>query len=366
MMRLPQSQLEAWVKTKVGLPARQVLTRQILSEYHLDKIRSVLDYVKRCSPFYRRRFASREPGALSDLRELVDWPTTTSDDLRRDPLAFLCVSQSAVERVVTLPARRPQDPAKRLFFSAADLELAVDFFHHGFSTLVAPGQKMLILMPCRRPYSVGDLLARGLARLPVSSVRHGPLQSPEEAVDAMLQHDIDCLVGAPSEMLALARHRGARRIPAGKIRSVWLGTQNLLRDMADEIGRFWGSPVYQHYGASEMCPGGGVQCAARDGFHLREADLFIEIVHPQTDQPVGDGIYGEVLVTTLTREAMPLVRYRTGHMAAFMRGACLCGSRMRRLTPILHRSGIKTFNRPNTEIEPCILRGGFDTTAKEA
>lgn len=335
MTTMPQSPLEAWVRIKIGLPAREALTRQNLGNYQLDKLRGVLDYVKRRSPYYRNRLADFDPAALNSFEALARWPTTSAADLRQDPLAFLCVSQSAVERVVTLPVRRPQDPPKRLFFSAADLELAVDFFHHGFSTLVAPGQKMLILMPCQRPYSVGDLLARGLNRLSVSCVRHGPLDSPAAAIDAILHQNVDCLVGIPSEMAALVRYPGARRIPAGRFRSVWLGTQNMLRDGADEIGRFWGSPVYQHYGAAEMCPGGGVQCAARDGFHLREADLFIEIIHPLTGRPVADDTYGEVLVTTLTREAMPLVRYRTGHIAAFISGTCRCGSRLRRLTSIL-------------------------------
>ena len=83
-----------------------------------------------------------------------------------------------------------------------------------------------------------------------------------------------------------------------------------------------------------MCPGGGVQCEVRDGFHLREADLFFEIIDPRTGWIVRDGTYGEVVVTTLTREAMPLVRYRTGHTAAIMTAACPCDSGLRRLTAV--------------------------------
>lgn len=326
--------LDAWVKAKIGWPVHRMLTRQALSAYQLERLRSTLDYVKRRSPFYRRHFVDHAVESLQCLSDLVRWPLTAADDLRKDPLAFLCISQSSVERVVTLPSSRSPETPIRLYFSAADLELAVDFFCHGFATAVAPGQRMLVLMPCQSPYSVGDLLSRGLARLSVHAIAHGPLQTPQKAVAAILRDRIDCLVGVPAEMAALSRHPARSRIPCGQIKSIWLGTQNTRRCESDEIGRAWGCRVFQHYGAAEMCPGGGVQCLKQDGFHLREADLFVEILDPQTARPAADGTYGEVVVTTLTREAMPLVRYRTGHRAAFMKTVCPCGSRLRRLTSI--------------------------------
>jgi phenylacetate-coenzyme A ligase PaaK-like adenylate-forming protein len=236
-----------------------------------------------------------------------------------------------VERVVTLPPRAIGERPRRFFFSAADLELAVDFFQHGFSTLLLPGQRMLILMPCDRPYSVGDLISRALTRLSVSPIPHGLLQSPDASVEAVLEHGIDCLVGIASQMAAFSRYSGTARIPPGQIRSIWLGMENAQSELVKEISRSWGCPVFQQYGADELCPGGGVQCQARDGFHLREADLFIEVVDPQTSLPLADGSVGEVVVTTLTRQAMPLVRYKTGHRAAIMTEPCPCGSVLRRM-----------------------------------
>ena len=334
MTTFAQTPLDAWVKAKIGLPDHRKLTRRDITSYQLAQLRITLDYVKRRSSFYRRHFAAHGVESLQRLADLVRWPLTTSDDLRRDPLQFLCISQSAVERVVTLPSPSLREFPKRFYFSAVDLELAVDFFHRGFATAVVSGQRMLILMPCQSPYSVGDLLSRGLSRLPAHAVAHGPLQSPQAAVAAILKERIDCLVGVPAEMAALSRHPDCARVPRGQIKSVWLGTQNTRRFEAEEIGRAWGCPVFQHYGASEMCPGGGVQCEARAGFHLREADLLIEILDPYTVRPVPEGTTGEVVVTTLTREAMPLVRYRTGHLAAVMASPCPCGSGLRRLTSI--------------------------------
>lgn len=331
MTTYAQTPLDAWVKSRIGLPDQRELTRQALAAYQLERLRITLDYAMRHSPFYRRHFAAHAVESLQSLSDLAQWPLTTADDLRKDPLSFLCISQGAVERVVTLTPRSSPKAPIRLYFSAADLELAVDFFHHGFATAVAPGQRMLVLMPCRSPYSVGDLLSRGLTRLSVHAVAHGPMQSPRAAVEAILQNRIDCLVGVPSEIAALSQYPGRKHIPSGQIKSIWLGTQNTRRWVAGDIGRAWGCQVFQHYGAAEMCPGGGVQCRVRDGFHLREADLFIEIVDPDTAKPAADGTCGEVVVTTLTREAMPLVRYRTGHRAAVMAVSCPCGTVLRRL-----------------------------------
>jgi phenylacetate-coenzyme A ligase PaaK-like adenylate-forming protein len=77
--------------------------------------------------------------------------------------------------------------------------------------------------------------------------------------------------------------------------------------------------------------GGGVECDAHEGYHLREADLFFEIVDPGTGLPVSLGQTGEIVFTTLTRMAMPLIRYRTGDLARFLADPCPCGTLLPRL-----------------------------------
>ncbi|MFO7497620.1 MAG: hypothetical protein R6X05_18515 [Desulfobacterales bacterium] len=88
---------------------------------------------------------------------------------------------------------------------------------------------------------------------------------------------------------------------------------------------------------TEMGYGGGVACEARDGCHLREADIFVEVVDPETGLGVPDGVAGEVVFTTLAISAMPLIRYRTDDLARFLPEPCPCGSRLRRLGKIAGR-----------------------------
>lgn len=347
-MTLKKTPLENWIKGKIGFRPQESLTREALTDYQVDRLRKTLDYVKEHSPFYRPRLATHFSAGINKPEDLTDWPLTTADDIRKDPLQFLCVSQGEVSRVVTLPSNESGLRPKRIFFTEGDLELTVDFFHQGMSTLVEPGQRVLILMPGNQPDSVGDLLARGLARLNVQSYVHGPVRDPAETIAAILDLNIDCLVGIPVQVLGLVRHPRGRDIPGGRIKSLVLSTDYVSRAIVSEINRLWGCPVYPHYGTTEMGYGGGVTCAALKGYHLREADLFFEIIDPVSGQPVSPGQEGEVVFTTLTRKAMPLIRYRTGDLSAFIPDPCSCGSEIRRLGQV--RSGRE--NRLQ-------LKGGF-------
>ena len=88
---------------------------------------------------------------------------------------------------------------------------------------------------------------------------------------------------------------------------------------------------------TEMGLGGGVDCAAHMGYHLREADLYFEIIDPTTGEPLPDGETGEIVFTTLHRTAMPLIRYRTGDLSRFLPGPCGCGTILKRLDRVRDR-----------------------------
>ncbi len=153
-----------------------------------------------------------ETDPVQRLEDMARLPFTTSDDLKRHPLRFLCVSQTSIERCVTLQSSGTTGPAKRLFFTREDLEHTLDFFHHGMSTLVQSGDRVMILLPGGgRPDSVADLLSRALARMDVQSLAPGP--DSQTTLDAIVQQGVTCLVGAPVQVLALARSDQRRKMP---------------------------------------------------------------------------------------------------------------------------------------------------------
>jgi len=337
MLKTP---LESWIQGKISkaMDPAVPLTRSCLEAYQLQKIRETLLYVCQNSPFYRHLLGDAETDPVQRLEDMSRLPFTTSDDLKRQPLRFLCVSQTSIERCVTLQSSGTTGPAKRLFFTREDLEYTLDFFHHGMSTLVKPGDRVMILLPGGgRPDSVADLLSRALARLDVQTLSTGPVVDLKTNLEAVIQQGATCLVGAPVQVLALARYGRGENCLKNRIKSVLLTADHIPSAVVDAIESAWNCKVYRHYGMTEMGWGGGVECEARDGYHLREADLFVEIVDPETGRPLPEGERGEIVVTTLTRAGMPLIRYRTGDISRFHNSPCACGTVLKRLDRITGR-----------------------------
>ena len=331
--------LEAWIreKTRIGPgPAGRSFV-EALEDYQLRRVNETIDYARRNAPFYRRHLASLPAAPLSALSDIARIPFTTPSDLAGDPFGFLAVRQDDVARIVTLRTSGSTGEAKRLFFTEEDLELTVDFFHHGMSTLVRPGQRVAVLLPGERPDSVGDLLARGLRRMDVHALVYGPVTDPVHAACAVASFGAHCLVGIPTQVLAVARSRAGAAIGKGRIESVLLSTDYVPRAIAKTLEEVWGCRVFTHYGMTEMGLGGGVECEALDGYHLREADLYFEVVDHETGEACPDGVTGEVVFTTLTRRGMPLIRYRTGDIARIIPEPCPCGSVLRRMERVRGR-----------------------------
>lgn len=311
--------LENWIIRKSGIG---VSSRKLLEEYQLELIRKTIDYTKNNSQFYceqLKNINSDELCSFSDMRKI---PFTFPQDIQIEPFRFLCVPQSEIKRVVTLNTTGTSGKEKRIFFSEEDLNQTVEFFIYGMSCLVNKTDRVMVLLPGGSFGSIGDLLKKALEKENIECFVHGVIIDPEETAREIIEKEITCLVGIPSQVMCLSRLRSD--IFGSRIKSVLLSTdyvpETLIRELTDQ----YGCRVFTHYGMTEMGYGGGVECEALNGYHMREADLFFEIVDPITGLPLPDGQWGEVVFTTLNRIAMPLIRYRTGDIAAFSGETCPC------------------------------------------
>jgi phenylacetate-coenzyme A ligase PaaK-like adenylate-forming protein len=149
-----------------------------------------------------------------------------------------------------------------------------------------------------------------------------------------------CIIGLPVQMLALARHPSALAAHVfRRLRAIVLCSDHVPHSIVRAVRQRSACEVFQHYGSTEMGLGGGVDCSAHMGYHMREADLYFEIVSSQTGAPLPDGEFGEVVFTTLGRTGMPLIRYRSGDISRILPGPCDCGSIVRRLDQVRERIG---------------------------
>jgi phenylacetate-coenzyme A ligase PaaK-like adenylate-forming protein len=319
--------LDPWIAGRTGSDAGA--SRAAVTDHQLGGLNDTLALVADASRFYRGRL----PHRLASLDELGQLPFTTADDLRADPMGFVCGSQGRISRVVTLDTSGTTGPPKRVAFTTADQELTIDFFAVGMSTFTRPGDRVAILLPGETPGSVGDLLATALTRIGATAMLHGVVLDPDRSRQRLIDDKADVAVGIPTHMLAVARDPG----PQPVMRSVLVSTDHLPDAIVETLETTWGCTVYDHYGMTEMGLGGGVECEARDGYHIREADMIFEVIDPATGEPVTDGHPGEVVFTTITRSGMPLIRYRTGDLSRLLSGTCLCGSVVKRLARVRSR-----------------------------
>jgi phenylacetate-coenzyme A ligase PaaK-like adenylate-forming protein len=337
--------LDKWIKEKTNLDK---LTADALRGYQLEKLRSIIRYAKARGRFYSGHFVtSCEIETFSDFEAL---PYTTADDISRNPYDFLCVPPDEVSRIVTLHTSGTTGGSKRVFFTQEDQELTVEFFRHGMSTFTLRGERVLLFMPGESPGGVGDLLTRGLARLDAETRVYGPITDYEDAHRALLEYDPRVLVGLPSQLCRLARETAG----LVRLKSVLLASDYISPALATAIGECWGCGVFMHYGLTESGLGGAVSCQAHAGYHMRENDLYFEIIDPATGRMLPDGEYGEVVFTTLNRSAMPLIRFRTGDCSRILAAPCPCGSGLRRFERIIGRIN-----------EPVRLRSGYALSITE-
>jgi phenylacetate-CoA ligase len=334
---VPVTPLDTWIKEKIDLTDVS-LTRQSITKYQLKKLQETIDLAYRNSPFYHDLLQGIAEQKLTCLEDLTRLPFTSEEDIKSNALQMLCVSQSEINRVVTLDTSGTTGKPKRLYFTKEDQELTIDFFKAGMSTFTSPGDRVLILLPCERPGSVGDLLAIALERLGAIPFKYGIIRNIAETIKRLADTKANVAVGIPVQILALARfyETNVFNMPIF-LRRILLSTDYLSQAINGEIQRILKCEVFDHYGMTEMGLGGGVECCAHSGYHLREADLYFEIIDPLTGEPLPAGIEGEVVFTTLTRQGMPSIRYRTGDMARFIPGECQCGTVLHRLDYIKAR-----------------------------
>nr|WP_092074417.1 AMP-binding protein [Dendrosporobacter quercicolus]NSL49888.1 phenylacetate--CoA ligase family protein [Dendrosporobacter quercicolus DSM 1736]SDM94190.1 Phenylacetate-coenzyme A ligase PaaK, adenylate-forming domain family [Dendrosporobacter quercicolus] len=334
--KLPVTPLASWIAAKIQAAGSRICQEE-LRAYQLASLNSTLRWARQHSPFYRDRLAGLGGGnLLTSLDQIASLPFTLPADVREQGLQLLCVSQSEISRVVTLDTSGTTGQPKRIYFTREDQELTIDFFRCGMSTLAGPGDRVLVLLPGERPGSVGELLRMSLEQLGAEPVPYGLVDSLSAVLNLIKRERITCLAGVPVQAAALARYwekNGGGWAPQRAL----LSTDCVSDAVVRELKRIWGCEVFRHYGMTEMGLGGGIECAAHAGYHLREADLYVEVIDPATGLPLPDGEYGEVVFTTLTRRGMPLIRYRTGDISRFRPEPCPCGAGLRLLERIRSR-----------------------------
>ena len=328
--------LDRWIARRLGVASP--LTETALAAALVERLAATLAHARAESPFYRSLadWPDQPPARVGDLAR---WPFTLPADLARGRPPLLALSQAEVARVVSLPTSGTYGPAKRLFFSVEDIEATVDFIAAGMGVLTRPGDRVAVAFPAARPGGIGQNLVTALRRIDATPIIVPLEANPAELVTLLRRERIDVIAGPPARLNAAARLSAVDGGPPLRLRAALVSAEATVPALRAALARLWGAEVFDHWGMTETGLGGAVECQHHVGCHIRELDLVVEIIDPATGVVVPDGTSGEVVVTTLGRRAMPLIRYRTGDRGRLETAPCRCGSRLKRLVDLSGRFG---------------------------
>ena len=315
--------LDSWIASCAGLDLP--LSRERIKAWQLERLNQVLSYARNHSSFYCERFPG---GPVASLAEFSGLPFTTPDDLRLHGNRMVCTDASSIDRIVTLmETSGSEGKPKRVFFTADDQERTIDYFHHGMLEFAKPGDRALILFPGHSPGSLNVLLSEALSRMDVTAEIFG-FPSPEDydtVIGRILTGRINYLVG-PAPVIAAIAARSEKKGTADQLSEIIDAVLLAGSFVSDEncriISSLWHCRIDEDYGMTETGLGGAVGCKVSGGYHTWESDLYYEIVDPLSGSPLPEGQYGELVVTTLCRKAMPFIRYRTGDISRIIPGPC--------------------------------------------
>ncbi len=313
----------------------ETLDRKRLEELQLERLNDTLARAKK-SEFYRDRIPER----VESLAELQDIPFTTKDDLRKSfPFGMVAVDPSELVRVHSSSGTTGQ--ATVIYHTRKDIE--------NWADLVA---RCMYMTGVRKDDVFQNMMGYGLFTgglgLHYGSEKLGSLTIPASSGNSkrqiMLMKNFNTTVVHITPSYAL--HLYTIMLEEGidprrdlKLKIAFLGAEPYTEETRKRLEELYGFDAFNSYGLSEMNgPGVAFECRNKDGMHLWEDHYIIEVIDPVTGEVLRDGEEGELVLTTLMREGMPIIRYRTGDITRVYPEPCSCGRTHRRISRIKGRS----------------------------
>jgi len=322
--------------------ASETLARPTLEHLQIKLLQETLHRVMERVPFYRQRLAelNLQPADIRTLAEVRRLPFTTSDDLRAIyPDGLLAVDRAEAVRLHTSSGTTGKP--KAIFFSRADVDNAAELIARSLVSAGITAADVFQNMMSYGLFTGGLVMHYGAEKVGCLVIPAGPGTSERQL---MLMQDFRTTAVhiLPSYALYFASYleqKGLRPRQDLTVRKAFVGAEPHTEETRRRIEQIFGCDVYNSYGLTEMNgPGVACECEYKAGMHLWEDNFLLEIINPVTNEPLPDGQTGELVLTTLRREAMPILRYRTRDITSVVPEPCRCGRTHRRLARFVGRA----------------------------
>jgi phenylacetate-CoA ligase len=343
------------------ISAPDYLPREQLARIQLQRLQSVVSRAFERVPLTRSRMDERglTPASIGSLSDISKLPFTVKSDLR-DTYPFGLFA-SPMEEIVRLHASSGTTGKPIVVaYTQADLDVWSEVMVRAF---VACGMHRGDVIQNAYGYGLftGGLGAHyggealGATVIPISG------GNTERQLMVLQDFGVTAICCTPSYFLHLLESAKDTKIDFSKLRIGVFGAEPWSDSMRERIQDESGIRAHDIYGLSEIIgPGVGIECIERRGLHIFEDHFFPEIVDPETGEVLPEGAEGELVLTTLSKQAMPLIRYRTRDITALVSDQCACGRTLRRIRRIGRRSDdmfiIRGVNVFPSQIETALLR----------
>jgi len=316
-------------------------TLEALREHQLAGLKWTVAHAYNGSPEYRRKFdaAGVAPTDIQHLDDLRRLPFTTAEDLRAGyPFPLRCVPFEDIIRIHSSSGTTGK--RKNLCYTRKDVDDWAHFFARCFQMAGVGANDRVQIAVGYGVWTAGVGFQAGCEKIGAMALPAGPGNVDLQCQFMLdLQSTVLCCTASMGLLLAEeVKRRGLTDLIS--IRKVIYGSERSSRSMRDKIGSLLGgAELFDITGLTELYgPGTGIECPHHDCIHYWADYYLLEIIDPETLQPVEDGEWGEMVVTTLAKEAVPLIRYRTRDITRILPGPCSCGSLMPRHSRIMGRT----------------------------
>lgn len=341
----------------------ETMSRDEINAYQLEKLKSTITHCMN-SPFYKKRFDQEKLSAdsIKSLDDLRRFPFTTKEDLRATyPFGMAAVPLEKCIRLHSSSGTTGNPTV--ILHTRNDIEAWADAMARCMYMVGMRPNDVFQNSSGYGMFTGGLGMQYGAERLGMLTVPAGAGNTKRQ-IKFMKDFGTTCLHAIPSyasRLYEVMKEEGIDPRRDLKLRVLAIGAEPHSDEQRHRIEDMLGVKAYNSFGMSEMCgPGVAFECPEQNGMHIWEDYYIVEIIDPVTLEPVPDGEVGEMVLTTLKREAMPMIRYRTRDLTRILPGECPCGRHHKRLARMQGRSDdmiiLKGVNIFPIQIEQILMR----------
>ncbi len=337
-------------------------SRDEIEAIQLERLKSTVERCYNNVPHYRKKLdaAGVHPGDIKSLRDITKIPFTVKDDLRENyPYKLFAVPMKDVVRVHASSGTTGKPTV--VGYTKADLDMWAEVVARLACAAGATPDDIAQIAFGYTLFTGAFGLHYGLEKLGATII---PISggNTDRQLSVMEDFGTTLLVSTPSYALYLAESAKKKGIDTKKLplKIGMFGGEGHTEEMRREIENAWGMVATENYGLSEIIgPGVSGECTVKQGMHIAEDHFYCEIVDPDTLEPVPVGQRGELVITSLSKEALPILRYRTKDITWLIPEKCACGRTSMRMAKIQGRTDdmliIRGVNVFPSQIESVLL-----------